>query len=140
MKTLTELETAAGFEVLEHLDREVEIPVLNGPQSQGDVRIRPAHATRVTVRGGWTMVKPAGVTVVEGGAGGHPHHLMPSLAGTLQWTTDVSDPEGLAVGVLECTAPAYLLHPEHGGSGIAPGRHVIRRQRQQADVERLVED
>lgn len=29
-------------------------------------------------------------------------------------------------------AAAYLIHPEHGGTGIAPGRYLVRRQRERA--------
>jgi hypothetical protein len=29
--------------------------------------------------------------------------------------------------VLETTEIAYLIHPEHGGTGIAPGAYAIRR-------------
>jgi hypothetical protein len=28
---------------------------------------------------------------------------------------------------------AYLIHPEHGATGIAPGTYVIRRQRERGD-------
>jgi hypothetical protein len=39
----------------------------------------------------------------------------------------------LALGALVTAGVAYLVHPEHGGSGIAPGRYVIRRQRERSD-------
>ncbi|MFF1357182.1 hypothetical protein [Streptomyces sp. NPDC058297] len=32
----------------------------------------------------------------------------------------------------ENTAVAHPIHPEHGGTGIAPGRYLVRRQRQRA--------
>jgi hypothetical protein len=37
-------------------------------------------------------------------------------------------------------AVGYLAHPEHGYLGLAPGRYVVRRQREQADEQRLVAD
>ena len=40
------------------------------------------------------------------------------------------DSQALAIGALSTTGAAYLIHPEHGGSGIAPGTYVIRRQRE----------
>ncbi len=35
---------------------------------------------------------------------------------------------------------AYLAHPEHGYMGVGPGTYEIRRQREQADELRLVQD
>lgn len=37
-------------------------------------------------------------------------------------------------------AIAYVLHPEHGAMGHAPGTYLVRRQTEQADDERLVAD
>ncbi|MGW0803278.1 hypothetical protein [Nonomuraea sp. NPDC002799] len=37
-------------------------------------------------------------------------------------------------------ATAYLAHPEHAYTGIAPGTYELRRQREQADKARLVAD
>ena len=35
---------------------------------------------------------------------------------------------------------AYLAHPEHGYSGIGPGTYELRRQREQADQLRMIQD
>jgi hypothetical protein len=43
---------------------------------------------------------------------------------------------GLAIAMIETSAVAYLIHPEHGGTGIAPGRYVVRRQRER-ETERM---
>ena len=71
----------------------------------------------------------AGIEVLRAGTGGNPHTLVAD-PGTCRWTTGVHDPERLALGALTTTGVAYLIHPEHGGSGIAPGTYVIRRQRE----------
>jgi hypothetical protein len=42
----------------------------------------------------------------------------------------VSDVDGLAIALVDTMAPVYLLHREHGGTGIAPGRYAVRRQRE----------
>ncbi|MET4050650.1 hypothetical protein ABIB34_004436 [Rhodococcus sp. UYP5] len=42
----------------------------------------------------------------------------------------MSDTRRLALGILDNTVTAYLIHPEHGATGIAPGRYVIGRQRE----------
>ncbi len=142
--TIAALAERTGIDPLDHLDRDVEIPVHGQPQSQGDVRVRQLATTRVTIRAGaeWKPVPPAGITVVDGGPGGHAHVLTPGLgaAEPLLWTTSVADPENLAVGVVRAAEPCFLYHTEHGGTGIAPGEYVIRRQREQSDVERLVAD
>ena len=43
----------------------------------------------------------------------------------------MNDLRGLALGILDTRVTAYLIHPEHGATGIAPGRYVIGRQREQ---------
>lgn len=67
-----------------------------------------------------------------------------SLAASIQvaaprvchWTTSLRDHTGLAIAVFENTEPAYLIHPEHGGSGIAPGRWLVRRQQERGTAHR----
>ena len=67
----------------------------------------------------WHEVPGAGVEVLRAGTGGNPHTLVAD-PGTCRWTTGVDDPQRLALGALRTTGVAYLIHPEHGGSGIAP--------------------
>lgn len=50
-----------------------------------------------------------------------------------QVTTAVIDRTRLAIAVFENTAPAYLIPPEHGASGVAPGRWLVRRQQERGD-------
>lgn len=142
--TVADLARSTGIDPLDHLERDVAIPVHDKPQSQGDVRVRRLDTTTVRVRPGakWTPVPPEGVTVVSGGAGGHAHVLTPGLGAVapVEWTTDVDDPEGLAVGVFRTAEPCFMYHTEHGGQGYAPGERVVRRQREQAEEERLVAD
>jgi hypothetical protein len=142
--TVADLARSTGIDPLEHLDRDATIPVHDEPQSQGDVRVRRLDTTPVRVRSGatWATVPPQGITVVDGGAGGHAHVLTPGLGAVtpVLWTTDVDDPLGLAVGVFKTAEPCFMYHTEHGGQGYAPGERVVRRQREQADEERLVED
>ncbi|MFI6871213.1 hypothetical protein [Nocardia sp. NPDC050406] len=129
--TVSELTARTGVDVLEHLERETAIPVLDGLQAQGDLIVVPfALLTGVIVPGfGWREVPSGGIEVIRGAAGANPHVLVAD-PGVCRWTNRVNDPEGLALGCLDTTGPAYLLHPEHGGSGIAPGRYLVRRQRE----------
>lgn len=139
MKTLAEVTQAHGFEVLEHLEADAEIPVNDGLQAQGDLIIVPKPAAKGSVRGvaGGTVPK-TGIAVIQAIGGGHEHRLFASVPGTA-WFTETGF-TGQAIGVLECDEPAYVIHPEHGATGIAPGTYELRRQREQADEERLVAD
>lgn len=138
MKTLAQLTTQHGFEVLEHLEAEAQVPVLPGLQAQGDLFVIPdtGHGRHGTDSA--TKVPEAGIPVIEAIGGGHEHRLFAGTPGTAFWTPASRSSQD--IGVLECTEAAYLLHPEHGATGIAPGAYVLRRQREQADEERLVAD
>ncbi|MFD7709925.1 hypothetical protein ACFV6E_06285 [Streptomyces sp. NPDC059785] len=131
--TLADLTSRTGLDVLDHLERQVTIPVVDGLQAQGDLIVVPygfvAHSVRLHSWATWTDVPADGVELLRGAAGGNPHSLVAD-PGTCRWTTGLRDPLGLCLGMLDTTAVAYLIHPEHGGTGIAPGRYVVRRQRE----------
>src|SRR5256885_6246733 len=135
MKTLDDLTGATGLPVDVHLALDVEIPVNGGLQAQGDLLVVPLEelAGTVAVRDGaaWRDVPADGVELLRGGTGGNAHTLVAD-PDTCAWTTDVDDAAGLAIGAFEALAPVYLLHREHGGTGVAPGSFVVRRQREQA--------
>ena len=119
---LAELVDRTSVNALDHLERQSTIPVVDGLQAQGDLIVIP-----------FTMldflpddiadreVPPEGVHLIAGLNGGNPHVLVAD-PGTCRWST------GRDLAVVENTAPVYLLHPEHGGTGIAAGRWLIRRQ------------
>lgn len=135
---LDELITRHDIDVLDHLDREASVPVLTGMQRQGDVLVLPAAMD--TNLEATKPVPAAGVPVVRGENGGNTHALVadgPVFCDVRQATV-----ENLTLAVL--TVPegsvAYLAHPEHGYSGIGPGSYVLRRQREQGEIARLVAD
>jgi len=138
VRTLAQVTEATGFEVLEHLEAEAQVPAVAGLQAQGDLFIIPAGKATATHYERGSAVPAAGVAVIETIGGGHEHRLFAGQPGTAFWQP--ASGGGQDIGVLECTGPAYVLHPEHGAAGIAPGAYVLRRQREQADVERLVAD
>ncbi|TDC11411.1 hypothetical protein E1267_00220 [Nonomuraea longispora] len=142
--TLATLTRRTGLTVLDHLEQSVRIPVVDGLQAQGDLIVIPltmlAGSVRAALHTAWRPVPPAGVELLRGEAGGNPHTLVAD-PGTCLWTTQVADPDHLAIGMFEARAAVYLLHPEHGGTGCAPGTYVVRRQREREGPRmRLVAD
>lgn len=130
---LAELLDKTGLDVLEHLEREVTVPVIDGLQAQGDLIVVPSGmiTTVTAAQFGWRPVPPEGVELVRGVAGNNPHTLVAD-PGACQFNGIVADRLGLTIAVIENTAPAYLVHPEHGASGIAPGQWLVRRQQESA--------
>ncbi|REE95841.1 hypothetical protein [Thermomonospora umbrina] len=130
--TLAHLTELTGLDVLDHLERETTVPIVDGLQAQGDLIVVPLGLipeVTVTTYARWRTVPGTGLELLRSASGGNPHTLVADH-GTCAWTTELRDPTGLALGVLRTSAPAYLIHPEHGGSGIAPGHYVVRRQRE----------
>jgi len=119
-----------------HLVAQSEVPVLDGRQRQGDVYVRPERAGKNV----GVPVPPEGVPVVRGEAGGNTHLL---VGDEVLWAPSTStSPVELTLGVLTVPAGrvAFLLHPEHGAQGFAPGTYRVGRQREQADEIRSVRD
>lgn len=131
--TLAAAEKAYDITHLDHLDRDVALPVVDRIAAQGDVLIRLVDRPAAT-----TPVPRSGVPVVRGENGGNTH-LLVGAAFYDQLPVTVTD---LVLGVI--TVPdggeALLSHPEHGGMVIAPGTYEARRQREQADELRIVAD
>ncbi|MFI6094394.1 hypothetical protein ACIA8G_02505 [Lentzea sp. NPDC051213] len=129
---LAELVGRTNVDALDHLERETTIPVVDGLQAQGDLIIIPFSMFAGDPDPNASRWVPAeGIHLVAGGDGRNPHVLVAD-PGTCTWSA-VGNPE-LGIGIIENTAPAYLLHPEHGGTGIAPGRWVVRRQRERTGL------
>lgn len=140
--TLADLTRRTGLDVLDHLERQAAIPVTGRLQAQGDLIVIPCITFgwldgRVDLwpNARWRSVPADGIELLRSAAGGNPHTLVAD-PGACQWTTEVADPTGLGLGVLTATGVAYLLHPEHGGAGIAPGTYLVRRQREGTDEAR----
>ncbi|GAA3570025.1 hypothetical protein GCM10022419_058620 [Nonomuraea rosea] len=142
--TLASLSQQTGFAVLDHLEQSVRIPVVDGLQAQGDLIVIPLAVVGRSVRpwaiAQWHDVPPEGVELLRGEAGGNPHTLV-AEPGACRWTRDVNDLDSLAIAMFEASSVVYLLHPEHGGTGCAPGTYVVRRQREhEGRGNRLVAD
>lgn len=129
--TLEQVEQAHGLTHLEHLDRQAQVPVVRRRGAQGDVLVRrtdaPAPATRIPAEG---------LPVVRGENGGNTHLLVG--AGTAEPVDDGSLTIA-RVGVPD-EGTVLLSHPEHGALILGPGCWEVRRQREQADEIRMVQD
>jgi hypothetical protein len=146
VKTLAEVTEATGFEVLEHLEAAAQVPVIAGLQAQGDLFIIPVNGDGIAQAKAFTSgtraeIPAEGIAVIEAVGGGHEHRLFASRPGTAWWTPLRGSQD---IGILECIEPVYSLHMEHGAAGVAPAAgenaYLLRRQREQADEERLVAD
>lgn len=135
MHNLATLTDRHGIDVHEHLDRDLTIPVLTGLQRQGDVLVLPDEKVTAT-----KPVGKAGVPVVRGENGGNTHAIV--AEGPVFCDLRTADAQNLTLALL--TVPtgsiAWLAHPEHGFMGIGPGSYTLRRQREQADELRMVQD
>lgn len=133
MKTLGTLIQTHGTDIHTHLDREDIIPVLDGLQVQGDLIVIPV---RPSAKLG--MPVPAeGIPVIRGENGGHTHLLIGEALSFAPATAGGQDLGALTVAV---ESTGYLAHPEHGYLAFGPGTYLLRRQREQADEIRLVQD
>lgn len=127
-----------GIVVPDETIAELAVPVLAGPQRQGDVLIVPRGPLTDAERSQCQPVPSEGVAVVVGEATGNTHLLHgegPVLFGRRA--------AGLVLGVVEVPegSTGYLIHTdEHGANGIAPGCYELRGKREQADEIRRVAD
>lgn len=138
MTTFTELLTRHRITVPDDAIADLTVPVLDGPQRQGDVGIFPREPMTAGERQLATDVPPKGVQVVVGEATGNTHLLHPD--GKVRWLPKNT---GTLIGVVEVDtgAVAYLIHTdEHGANGLAPGCYRLHGKREQADEIRRVQD
>jgi hypothetical protein len=120
------------------LARELGVPTVAGLQHQGDVSVIPASMVD-DYHPPTNPVPASGVAVVGGEATGNTHLLL--ACGRVLFDPHPL-PDHMTLGSLHVTggATAYLDHPEHGNSAVAPGNYVLRRKREQADHLRTVTD
>ncbi len=130
---MTTLATDLGHEIPSHL-LDAEIPVLTTAQVQGDVIAVPSKPGADKGR----EIPSEGVVVVRGENGGNTH----ALFGKGYWREVTPQRGALTLGVLtvETGEVVHLHHPEHGYNAFGPGTYTFKRQREQAEEIRLVQD
>lgn len=139
MSTMTYAEALSkvGATVPEHLVADAEVPVLTGPQAQGDLLIVPLARASVKL----LPVPDKGVQVVFGEATGNSHFLHRGFDSPGVEYARVTDGQCIAVVSIPEGQSAQLIHTdEHGSNGIGPGLYGIHEKREQADEIRRVTD
>jgi hypothetical protein len=135
MNTCTTIHTAHGYTTDKVEFPDLEIPVLTGPQRQGDVFVLP-----ITTRHDGDPIPAHGVTVVRAESNtANTHNLHGD--GVWDWSPDADT--NLVQGWLTVPAggAAYLIHTEeHPALAIGPGVYEVRRQREFAGEWRRVAD
>lgn len=141
--TIADAIKMTGTDVLDHLDRQLDIPVVAGrPQCQGDVAVIPIWMTGNQVASATQPVPMSGIAVVRSESGGNTHSLHTETGAVVCFDSRGAHVVNLALGVLTVGegSVALLAHPEHGFNRIGPGTYELRRQREQADEIRMVAD
>lgn len=139
--TFAELLGAHNIIIPDETLAESEVPVLAGPQRQGDVGIFPRSQVSAAELSHMTAIPTTCVQVVRGEATGNTHLLHP--AGRCWWRPIESQAGSVLLGVLHVDddAECFMIHTdEHGANGIAPGSYEIRGKRELADEIRRVAD
>ena len=126
-----------GVSVPDHLIADAEVPVLTGPQAQGDLLIVPMVETRAKL----APVPAEGVQVVFGEATGNSHWLHQGFDSPGVEFARVSEGQRIAVVRVPEGQTAQLIHTdEHGSNAMGPGLYGIHEKREQADEIRRVTD
>lgn len=126
--TYAEALAKVGATVPEHLVADAEVPILTGPQAQGDLLIVPVDHIDADLQ----PLTPAGIQVVFGEATGNSHFLHPGFDSPgVRYARINADTLCLAVVDIPEGQSAQLIHTdEHGANGIGPGRYAIHAKRE----------
>lgn len=125
-----------SLDSIEHLD--LEVPILTGPQRQGDVFLLPIKVYKDSA-----PIDTEGVIVVRAETNSANTHTLHVLEGTASWLPNNRANTDLVQGWLTVNpdSAATLIHTEeHNVLGIGPGTYEIRRQREYAGEWRRVAD
>lgn len=131
---LAELNEVTGLDVLDHLDRDVDIPIDTNPSPQGDLLLVPAALDPyVNPTSAWQPIPATGLVLV---AGTHDH----TLYATGTWCT-ATDDSGCATHLIDLDDDGIVHHIEHGYRRPAAGKWAVRRQQEgAAERRRMVAD
>jgi len=126
-----------GATVPEHLLADAEVPILAGPQAQGDLLIVPIESTDAVL----IPVPREGVQVVFGEATGNSHFLHQGFDSPGVMYARVDADLLLAVVQVPEGQSAQLIHTdEHGSNGIGAGLYGIHAKRELREEITRVQD
>lgn len=141
--TLTDALARHNVTVADDLLASIEVPILTGPQRQGDVLIVPRAKAGVAELEAMDPVPAAGVKVVVGEATGNTH-ILDAVDGVVLWRRNpATSTTDLTLGVVHVPegAVAHLVHTdEHGVNAFGPGTYRLVGKREQAQELRRVAD
>lgn len=141
MTTLTYKEALGKHDIAlpDDLMADIEVPIVTGPQCQGDVGVWPRERLGRAERGAFTPVPADGLPIVQG----TNTHILDAYEGDVLWSPAQARDGEVTIGILDVPegAVAYLTHTdEHGSTGIGPGTYRVTGKREQADIIRRVAD
>lgn len=126
-----------GVTVPAHLIADAEVPVLTGPQPQGDLMIVPIASTTAKLQ----PLTAKGHQVVVGESTGNTHWLHAGFDSPDVTFARVDDGLCLVVVNVPQGQTAELIHTdEHGVNAMGAGLYAIHGKREQADEVRRVTD
>jgi hypothetical protein len=130
MHTYASALALSGITVPAHLVADATVPVLSGPQAQGDLLLLPVPSLPGAA---WARLPADGLQVVQGEATGNTHWLHEGFDSPgVRWAPSGG---GLRAGyvLVPDGQSALLIHTdEHGANGIGPGAYAVQRKRAQA--------
>lgn len=137
MTTFAEALDKIGATLPAHLVADAEVPVLTGPQPQGDLGIFPIDHIDVDLQ----LVPVTGHQVVVGEATGNTHWLHRGMDSPDVKFARIDEGVVLVVVSVPAGQTAELIHTdEHGVNSMGPGLYAIHGKREQADEIRRVQD
>lgn len=127
-----------GVSVPEHLIADAEVPVLTGPQAQGDLLIIP---TTIPAGVNLESVPAQGVQVVFGEATGNSHFLHQGFDSPgVTFARTNQDLQLVVVHVPEGQSAQLIHTDEHGANGIGPGDYAIHQKREmREEITRVID-
>jgi hypothetical protein len=136
--TYAEALAKVGATVPEHLVADAEVPILTGPQAQGDLLIVPVDKITQEL----LPLPAAGIQVVFGEATGNSHYLHPGFdSPDVRYARVDDDTLCLAVVSIPEGQSAQLIHTdEHGSNGIGAGDYAIHAKRELREEITRVQD
>jgi hypothetical protein len=138
--TATTFKTALdkiGVSVPAHLVADAEVPVLTGPQTQGDLIIVPILEHTAEMK----ALPKSGHQVVVGESTGNTHWLHAGFDSPDVKFARVDQGLTLVVVSVPKRQTAELIHTdEHGANAMGPGLYAINGKRELAEEIRRVQD